>query len=140
MSGDYKAAWRKRTKELAIASLGSECVECGANIDLQFDHIDFTTKEFDISAGIRDGYSHTRIFAELAKCQLLCLSHHKAKTRQEGSNNTGGRNRIVDPQHGTAVMYGRENCRCESCQNWKLAYRKRLVDSRGNIRTPVSIA
>lgn len=104
---------------------------CGTTEDLQFDHVDATTKVFDISAGIRDGYGRVRLVVELAKCQLLCGPHHREKTRAAGEHR-GGHNKIVNPEHGTAVMYGKpHNCRCPVCQKWKSDYRARLVDSRG---------
>lgn len=107
---------------------------CGAENDLQFDHIDPSTKSFDISVGIRDGYSYSRIEVELAKCQLLCRPHHRVKTRL-GGENPGGQNRIDNPDHGTAARYGGYlRCRCDMCRRWKVLYRAKLVDSLGRVR------
>lgn len=71
---------RKRTRYAeAIARLGGRCVRCATTEDLEIDHIDPATKEYEIStvltmrAEVRD--------RELAKCQLLCSYHHLFKTR-----------------------------------------------------------
>ncbi|AEL97827.1 HNH endonuclease [Mycobacterium phage Dandelion] len=131
----HKADWRSRTREWAIAELGGACVRCSTTDELQFDHVDAKTKLFDISVAIRDCYSRDRIAVELTKCQLLCPPHHLDKTRESGDNTAGGHNKILDPQHGTAVMYGPPNkCRCDECRNWKKLYRAKLVDSLGRPR------
>src|SRR5215831_9327069 len=65
----------------AIERLGGRCIQCGSTESLEFDHIDPSTKLMDISQAVT--YS-TRVFeAELAKCQLLCASHHQQKTLQQ---------------------------------------------------------
>lgn len=131
---DYKATWRAETRVWASELLGGSCVRCGVAESLHFDHVDPSTKSFDISVGIRDGYSRERLAAELEKCQLLCHPHHLEKTVAEG-NQGGGWNKIEDPQHGTAVMYGPPHrCRCDVCRQWKRDYRAKLVDSIGNMR------
>lgn len=59
-----------------------KCKLCG-NSDyrvLEFDHIDPTTKEFDISEGFKRGYSQDLILMEMAKCQVLCANCHRIKT------------------------------------------------------------
>lgn len=45
---------------------------CGATTDLVWDHIDPSTKEFNVSSGISAGFSYDRIAAEVAKCRVLC--------------------------------------------------------------------
>lgn len=130
---DYKALWRQRTREWAKNLLGGRCVLCGTTEDLQFDHIDAATKTIDVSAAIRDGWSRRRIGVELEKCQLLCSYHNGEKSTILGEH-AGGKNKIIDPQHGTSVMYGRQKCRCAVCRLWKRQHRAGLVDSNNNTR------
>lgn len=131
---DWKAAWRTRTRAWAISSLGGSCAACDSQVNLQFDHVNSYSKEFDISVGIANGFSRARLEAELRKCQLLCVTHHKEKTRADGDH-AGGHNRIVDPEHGTAARYGGSyRCRCETCRRWKVDYRAKIVDSLGRVR------
>lgn len=117
---------------MMIDYLGNECVECGAMQNLEFDHIDPTTKSFEISnTSYLDGPLRT-LLDEVRKCQLLCKVCHDAKSRAEGSYaRGGGHNKIIDPQHGTAVKYNK-GCRCELCADWKRKYRAGEVDSLGN--------
>lgn len=69
-----------RRRNFWLNKLGGVCVVCGANEGLHFDHINPLTKEYAI-AKILSGGSEAKVSAEMAKCQLLCLEHHKEKTR-----------------------------------------------------------
>jgi len=91
-------------------SLGGACAECGTTDDLEFDHVDKTTKEFTITDGM--AVSRPRLFEELRKCQLLCTSCHKKKTSAE---------RFAELKHGRAGMYKR-GCRCDECRTAQNAY------------------
>lgn len=93
---------------------GKSCVECGATENLEVDHID---PEQKIAHRIWS-WSVPRRDAELAKCQVLCVEHHKAKTRSQ---------RPI-PDHGTVSRYsGVQKCRCELC---KKANRERCATNR----------
>lgn len=135
---DYKSEWRKRTRSWALNTLGGRCSVCGGVEELEFDHIDPSTKEIEISVAIRDGWGKSRLGAELKKCQLLCKSHHLEKTSRHGENTGGGWNKISDPEHGTWAMYTNFKCRCEECRKWRSLYRIKAVDARGNPRTSQS--
>lgn len=122
----------------ATELLGGKCVWCGSTENLEFDHIDASTKEIDISKMFRNRAKHTWQ-AELQKCQLLCRTCHKVKSRVEG-NHAGGHNKIENPQHGTAVRYGKlYRCRCDRCRTWKRLYRTGQVDSLGQLRLSSSV-
>lgn len=109
---DYKAAWRIRTRAWAVKLLGSCCARCNKTEELEFDHVIPGSKEFEISAGIRDGYSRARIQVELEKCQLLCDSCHHIKSQECGETG-GGWNRI--DEHGTEAYCLRMRCSCIPC-------------------------
>ena len=80
-------------REILIEKLGGKCVECCCTEALEFDHIDPTTKSFNIAAG----YTKPKevLLAEVAKCQLLCNKCHIEKTRKDKNcrpkNLNGGR-------------------------------------------------
>jgi 5-methylcytosine-specific restriction endonuclease McrA len=46
----YIKAWRAARRAELIEMLGGRCVRCGAVEDLEFDHIDPTTKRFAVGA------------------------------------------------------------------------------------------
>lgn len=127
MSNEYMRAYMNRRyvkrRQMAIVFLGGLCVRCGSTDSLNFDHVDSSTKLFDIAKRLASAPWKV-IEDELAKCQLLCEPCHKTKTVESGDH-VGGHNKILDPQHGTSVMYGREKCRCEVCRNWKRQSRAR---------------
>ena len=68
-------------REILIEKMGGKCVECGCTETLEFDHIDPSTKSFNIAAG----YSKPKevLLAEVAKCQLLCNKCHIEKTKKD---------------------------------------------------------
>lgn len=102
-----------RLKEKALAHLGGSCVNCGSEEDLEFDHVDPSTKEFDIARGIT--WAWHRVEAELDKCQLLCKTCHVAK----GHENADQR----QVPHGGGVS-GKRNCPCSPCKMRKAEYMK----------------
>ena len=69
----------KERKKLLTEMLGGKCVSCGTTENLQFDHIDPTTKSFSI--GKR--YRCKDVFEEIKKCQLLCCDCHWKKTSED---------------------------------------------------------
>ena len=71
--------YHKRRAEL-IEKLGGRCAVCGSTENLEFDHIDSSSKEINVSKCITLNFS--RIEAELDKCQLLCHICHLKKTKE----------------------------------------------------------
>ena len=66
--------------------LGGKCVQCG-HADwraLQFDHIDPTTKKYDISS--MRATSDEVFWAEIETVQLLCANCHRQKTYRENAS------------------------------------------------------
>lgn len=72
-----------RTRFLLV--LGNECAACGTSKDLEFDHIDPSTKEKKI-AGLLGRSSEETIMEELVKCQLLCKACHRTKSNKDIGN------------------------------------------------------
>lgn len=65
--------YRRRSAELvAEFAPKTPCENCGATKNLQWDHIDPSTKEFDVMAGCHRLSSRDRILKEIAKCRVLC--------------------------------------------------------------------
>lgn len=112
---DYNAAIKRRyyrRKQWAIDFLGGLCANCGADEDLEFDHVDPETKDFTITERIHGTPTH-RLEVELAKCQLLCSECHKEKTYLE--------DREGYATHGTRSKYS-AGCRCGECRQSNAEY------------------
>jgi hypothetical protein len=78
----YQNKRRENIRAELIALLGGKCSRCGSTTELQFDHIDRSTKLFTIASGL--DRPRSILLKEIAKCQLLCRLHHIEKTREDG--------------------------------------------------------
>jgi hypothetical protein len=75
----YQKKKRRELKAELIASRGGRCADCGYNAAvaaLEFHHRDAGTKEFQIS---KSSVSRSRLWAEAAKCDLLCANCHRMR-------------------------------------------------------------
>ena len=71
-----------RNKDTVWRVLGNKCARCGCtDQQLQIDHIDVTTKEYDILPKL--GGKLGPLWEEIHKCQLLCEDCHKEKTKED---------------------------------------------------------
>lgn len=115
---EYHREYYYKRRQKLLDYLGARCAECGATEQLHFDHIDRTTKNFDI----RDNLTlNDEVKAELDKCQLLCKEHHFSKTSKEQSGFT----------HGTMYGWMKKKCTCNSCIDAKqIWYAERNVKRR----------
>jgi 5-methylcytosine-specific restriction endonuclease McrA len=102
---DYQREKARTRIAKARELLGGKCVECGAEENLQFDHINPNTKVAKIS--VIANWAWDRFLSEVEKCQLLCQDCHTAKTMVDL-----GRKRS---EHGTRNKY-RVGCRCDLCK------------------------
>lgn len=110
----YQKEWMRKRRKAIIADLGGACVICGTTEGLEIDHIDPKTKSFPISRVVSMSLSNPIRIAELAKCQLLCTSHHLEKTFSTAKI------------HG---IYGyRKGCRCGTCTYAKHIQKKRYLE------------
>ncbi len=95
----------------AIEKLGGICSICGTTDNLEFDHRDPKTKTISITKAL---YRKNEILQlELEKCQLLCLIHHREKSKMEQS-----------VEHGEGLT-GKKSCYCSLCGPLKQKYRKK---------------
>lgn len=104
----YINARYRRIMDRIIEYLGGKCVRCGSVESLQVDHIDRTTKLFNVSTGIQNK-SKKKLWEEVRKCQLLCKPCHSIKGIEVGD--------IKSAEHGSVGKYDkrRHGCRCEIC-------------------------
>ena len=80
-NAQYVAAFRIKRRQKIIDFLGGECVKCDSTENLEVDHIDPKTKSFNLDAkNIQRKWEILEI--ELRKCQLLCKTCHKDKSRK----------------------------------------------------------
>ena len=108
-------------RSIIIEALGGVCVKCGSSDCLEIDHVDPRTKLFTVSCGYR--YSPDRLWAEVAKCQLLCKKCHTEKSALDFGK------RPVSGRHRTESTY--KKCHCQECKDAHAAYMKRY-------RSPIS--
>jgi hypothetical protein len=97
---EYQRRWMAERRAEWLAD--KACVKCGSVEDLEVDHIDrnqkVTHRVWSWTAARRE--------AELAKCQVLCGSHHLEKTMAE----------TYQAPHGTHHRYTHHGCRCVECR------------------------
>lgn len=98
-----------------IEKKGGSCVKCGTTENLEFDHVDADTKEYDVAA-ILSSHREDKIAKEMEKCQLLCKPCHLEKTLLEED--------IYIVKHGGGLT-GKKNCHCDLCGPLKSAYNMR---------------
>ena len=113
MNSYIKAQYKKR---IAVAkdSLGGKCALCGSIENLEFDHIDPSTKIDCVTS--MHSFSQKRFEAEIDKCQLLCSLCHKEKNLMDLN--------VVSAKttHGTISSY--RYCKCDLCRKAKSLYNK----------------
>jgi len=97
-------------RQIYIDQLGGKCIKCGSTDNLEFDHIDPTTKLYKIQSIL---YNPELLKIELAKCQLLCFSCHIEKSTLEKAINIieGCKNSI-------------HTCKCHTCKERAREYRR----------------
>lgn len=108
---DYAKNWLAERRARWLNDNGP-CQKCGSTDRLEVDHVD---PEQKISHNVWS-WSVERREEELKKCQVLCNSCHKEKSREEQRT----------AKHGSAGMYAAPNrCRCPLCRAWNNARRAR---------------
>jgi 5-methylcytosine-specific restriction endonuclease McrA len=77
-----RQVYRER-RNAALILLGGQCVDCGSEENLEFDHIDAADKSYHINS-LFSGGRRDKLMTELAKCVLRCNDCHKIKSSREG--------------------------------------------------------
>lgn len=92
-------------KRRATFFLNKSCIRCGSTSNLELDHINPKEK---VSHRI---WSWTKVKqdVELAKCQVLCITCHKNKTKID----------MAKPLTHGSVGY-RRGCRCSICREYQI--------------------
>jgi hypothetical protein len=114
---DYMRAFRERRMASARKMLGGKCVKCESVEDLQFDHVDPSTKVKALTKLIHAGEEVW--FAELGKCQLLCGSCHREKHKASS--------------HG--IRGWRRGCRCDVCGAARRVASEKIRDYKRKVRS-----
>jgi hypothetical protein len=86
-----RAVWQQEIDKRKMG-LGCQWPDCKNIIDipaqLEFAHLSQEDKDFNISRFLNRSphvkENRERLEAEIAKCKLLCLLHHRLETMQEG--------------------------------------------------------
>ena len=118
-----KDIYRERRQRM-LGHLGGKCARCGATEDLHIDHIDPSTKEFNV----KERLSWDAVKEELRKCQALCGACHRDKTAQEQRNKGF--------THGTVYGFQKRKCPCEACQQSKVVWNEERNARRRRQRNP----
>lgn len=101
--------------EACLSALGGVCTICESAEELEFHHVDQSTKLHDVTYMLSK-YSQTKIDEELAKCVLLCKDHHAGETAHQNS-----------VEHGGGLTGKKKNCMCELCEPLKKAYMREYM-------------
>lgn len=100
-------------RDYIITKLGGACKRCGSQENLEVDHVDWRTKEFNVGRLWADKQWH-HLEAELEKCQLLCKSCHIEKSKWDV------REQVVELgrswRHGTTTGFMKKGCDCPACE------------------------
>lgn len=126
---EYMKNRRKTRRDKLIAMSGNKCAHCDETENLEFNHLDRTTKLFTLSGDALDKSWET-ILAEKDKCELICPDHHLEYTRQQyeaGEILPWNKNLHGPYIHGTARAYTKLNCRCVDCKSAKRLYRVKQI-------------
>lgn len=113
--GYFKDRREKRRKHLR-SLLGGKCVRCGSTKDLHFDHKNPKKKKRRI-ADLIDAPEDI-LMAEVNKCELMCASCHRDKTREKNEHGQ------PKSKHGTIWYYKKFKCRCPKCKKAMSKYNK----------------
>jgi hypothetical protein len=127
---EYMKARRLKRRQDLLNLAGNKCEACNSTDNLEFNHIDRSTKLITLSGKGLDGRWET-ILKELDKCELLCNNCHLEKTREQYKNKEirpWNSNKHLPYIHGTARTYSEIACRCNDCKYAKKIYREKLVD------------
>lgn len=79
---EYNKARYHRIRNEYLEQLGGQCIDCSVEYDLEFDHVDPSTKLFPIGKLLN--FSKVKRDEEIKKCVLRCKSCHIIKSVANG--------------------------------------------------------
>ena len=107
----YQREWiAKRRAKYLENKVCAHAYKGGCSEQFEIDHVD---PEIKWNHRIWS-YSWAKILAELAKCQVLCTTHHYEKTARDIVT-------MKSKAHGTVEGYTKYHCRCEDCNRKRAA-------------------
>lgn len=125
----YMRNRRALRRSVLLELAGGKCVVCETRENLEFNHIDPTSKSFNLSGAALDK-SWARLKEELEKCNVMCTQHHHLNTVEQWDSGIlrPWNDKTGEPYvHGTVRMYQEVKCRCFDCKQAKRLYRAKLV-------------
>ena len=126
---EYMKARRLKRRQDLLNLAGNKCEACNSTDNLEFNHIDRSTKLITLSGKGLDGRWET-IIKELDKCELLCNNCHLEKTREQYKNKEirpWNDKKHLPYLHGTTRSYEEIACRCKDCRYAKKLYRDKVI-------------
>lgn len=78
---EYQRLWIAERKKFLKTRLGNRCVDCGTNVDLEFDHVDQKSKKFTVMQNITK--SLDVLIEEVDKCELRCKPCHLKRSKTQ---------------------------------------------------------
>lgn len=126
---EYMAARREKRRNSLIDLAGGKCNQCGTIEELEFNHLDRSTKLFNLSgAGLDKPWA--KILEEAAKCELVCSTCHRKYTNEQfasGEIRPWNDKTDLPYEHGTVRMYQERKCKCKLCVTAKRMYRNKEI-------------
>jgi hypothetical protein len=122
MRGYIKVRKQQRKARL-IEMLGGCCVRCETTENLEFDHIDPSTKRFNSCSDLTRAWDD--LVAEARMTQLLCKECHREKGAEDRP----------EPAH-SLYRYWYYGCRCAVCRAANAAQSAKLRARRLNLGEP----
>ena len=114
---EYQRKRYSQRRNAAIISLGGCCIKCGSQDDLQFDHVDPSTKSLEVGR-MFSKYSQSAIDEEMEKCCLLCIGCHRSKSAIEATGQPAW-NKGTRKEHGSYYGVYTLKCQCLKCSKYK---------------------
>ena len=74
---------RARREEIDALKVSTGCVKCGYNAHpaaLDFNHLDPSSKSFNVAHAINSLVSKSKLMEEIGKCEILCANCHRIHT------------------------------------------------------------
>lgn len=76
-------AYKAEIKAIIAEAKCKPCADCGVQYEyyiMEFDHLDFKTKEFDLGVANGSLKSKQKVLDEIDKCEVVCSNCHRIRT------------------------------------------------------------